>query len=131
MADLIAKFNVRSGGKRIRPGEPFSIEIEAVAEDLVKRGAAERAQPSEGASGEPSGKNDNAGKSASEGSGESGDQTPQLTVEERAEKIKVAVEGLKAEDWTQSGTPKVAAVAKATGLEDIAAAELESFKKAE
>ena len=102
---LIAVTGVRRGRDRVRPGVPLTVPADE-ADELIAMGSARLPTAGDDVDG-------------------GADDAP-----DRAEIIRTFVEtAITDADWTAAGTPKVAAVEAGTGLRDIAADELASFKR--
>ena len=107
VGELVAVRGVRVDGARTRPGKRFQVN-EREGERLVAIGAARLPTKDEDV------------VDGADGS----------DAEERADAIRFVVETkLTDADWTQDGTPKVAAVRAASGYEDVSADELAPFKR--
>ena len=109
MIPMEAIHAVRVGGKLNKPGDLFEVG-EDDAEALEAQGAARVAE-----------------HAVDDESPKLGNDAPP-SAEARSELIAKAISELAAGDFNQGGLPKVAAVKKATGLDDVTAEELKSFK---
>ena len=121
---VIALIAIRQGRTRTPAGKPVTLDASEAAR-LIAQGSARH--PLEGELSDTS--KDDETQAPKDGDAPKAGDGPDT---DRAERIRLFVETQIADsDWTAAGTPKVAAVEKATGLSDVSADELADYKRAE
>ena len=119
---VIAVTAIRQGRTRTPAGKPVTLDASEAAR-LIAQGSARH--PLEGELSDTS--KDDETQAPKDGDAPKSGDGPDA---DRAERIRVFVETkIKDADWTAAGTPKVAAVEKATGLSDVSADELAGYKR--